>query len=235
MVRAEAVEPRARLCLALDVPTPEEAVAWVRRTRGWFGTYKIGLQLFCSAGRSVVSAVRDAGAERIFLDLKLHDIPNTVAGAVRALADLGVDELTIHTGGGQGMMAAAVAAAEGRLTLLGVTVLTSLDVGELAAVGAAGPPDALAERRARLAAEAGVGGLVCSAAEVARIRDAVGPAVRLVTPGIRPAGASAGDQRRVATPAAAIRDGADLLVIGRAVTAAVDPEAAAAAICAEIS
>lgn len=230
----DAVAPRTHLCLALDVPTPGEAVAWVRRTREWFGTYKIGLQLFCSAGRSVVSAVRDAGAERVFLDLKLHDIPNTVAGAVRALADLGVDQLTIHTGGGAAMMEAAVAAAEGRLTLLGVTVLTSLDEAALAAVGAEGPPEALAVRRARLAAEVGVGGLVCSAAEVARIRAAVGPELWLVTPGIRPAGTSAGDQRRVATPAAAIRDGADLLVIGRAVTRAEDPEAVAAAICSEV-
>lgn len=219
-----------RLCLALDVTGTADAVRWVERTRDVFGVYKIGLELFSAAGPAAIRAVRDAGARRIFLDLKLHDVPNTVAGAVRALAAHGVDLLTVHTAGGADMLRAAAGAAGPDLRLLGVTVLTSLDAAGLAAAGALPDVEAVAARRARLAVAAGVGGLVCSALEAGRLRQQVGASVLLVTPGLRLPGDAAGDQRRVATPAEAIAAGADLLVIGRSITAASEPERALAAL-----
>lgn len=221
----------SRLCLALDVSTAAEAERWVERTRGAFGIYKIGLQLFCAEGRRVVERVRAAGAPRIFLDLKLHDIPNTVASAVRALGDLGVDWLTVHTGGGAEMMrAAADAADEAGVELLGVTVLTSLDERAAAAGGLSGPLPELVDRRAKLAVEQGLPGLVCSPHEAARLRALLGDEVRLVTPGIRLVGADHGDQKRVATPRMALAAGASCLVIGRAVTRATDLDAALGAL-----
>ena len=209
-------------CLALDVPDAQRAEAWVRQLHGHVGTFKIGLQLFCAEGPGVVARIRKAGARRIFLDLKLHDIPNTVASAVRALGELGVDLLTLHTAGGTEMMRAAVDAA-GRTRLLGVTVLTSLDAAELAEVGDAVDVPTLVSRRAALAVRCGVGGLVCSAAEVGRLRGAFGATPYMVTPGVRLPEAALDDQRRVTTPRRARLEGADLLVVGRPVLSAADP------------
>lgn len=225
------MSPDSRLCLALDVSTADEAVRWVERTASVFATFKIGLQLFCAEGPTVVRRVRAAGARRIFLDLKLHDIPNTVAGAVRSLARLGIDDLTLHIPGGPAMMQAAVgAAAESGIRLFGVTVLTSLDRNALARMGTDRDVAALVLDRARLAVQCGLPGLVCSAREVAPLRDVLGREVELVTPGIRLATDTHGDQRRVTTPAMALADGADRLVIGRAVTAADDVDAALGAL-----
>lgn len=213
----------SRLCLALDVPTGAQAIEWVERTQHIFGVYKIGLELFCAEGRQVIDAVKAAGAESVFLDLKLHDIPRTVGRAVGRLADLGVDYLTIHTSGGGDMMAAAAEAAESRITLLGVTVLTSLDRSALSDVGVTGTAEDAVSQRARLALNSGLRGLVCSAQEAARLREELGSTAYLVTPGIRLPGGDIGDQKRVMTPARAIHSGADLLVIGRAVTASENP------------
>lgn len=217
--------PADAFCLALDVPDASGAEAWVRRTHARIGTFKVGLQLFCAEGPEVVHRLRAAGARRLFLDLKLHDIPNTVGSAVRALSRLGVDLLTIHTAGGVEMMQAAVAEA-GTTRLLGVTVLTSLDAAALVALGDATDPAEHVMHRATAAMRAGVHGLVCSAAEVGEVRRAVGPAAELVTPGIRLADAPGDDQKRVATPGRARREGASLLVIGRPVTGAPDWETA---------
>lgn len=225
---------RDHLCLALDVDDVDEAVRWVERTCRHFRTYKIGLELFSAAGPAAVDAVRRAGAEAIFVDLKLHDIPTTVARAVRALKGLSIDYLTVHVGGGRAMLEAAVEAAAGSLRLLGVTVLTSLDDEGLHELGFGGSVDAAVVARARLAIAAGLGGLVCSAADAAPVRAAVGTAPVLVTPGIRPAGEGRDDQRRIATPRAAREAGADLLVIGRAVTRARDWRAAVEALRAEL-
>lgn len=219
------MQARERLILALDVPDADAAVAWVRRLGSKVGLVKIGLELFVAAGPELVRRVRGLGAG-VFLDLKLHDIPNTVAGAVRSAARLDVQMLTLHASGGGAMLAAAVEAArasEHAPLLLGVTVLTSLEA-------APGQVVALAQQ----VAEAGLGGAVASGQEAAAIR-AAQPRLKLVVPGIRPAGASFGDQVRVATPAAAVRAGADYLVLGRAITAAADPEAALASVLAEIT
>jgi orotidine-5'-phosphate decarboxylase len=166
----------------------------------------------------------------VFLDLKLHDIPNTVQGAARSAARSGAALLTVHAGGGADMIAAAVRGAGPKVRVLAVTVLTSLDGAALDAIGLAGPPEAAVVRLARLAVAAGAGGLVCSPLEVAAVRAAVGPGPLLVVPGVRPAGAARGDQSRVATPEAAVRDGADVLVLGRPLRDAPDPAAAARAI-----
>ena len=212
----------ARLCLALDVSTTEEATKWVERTRGTFGVYKIGLELFCAEGRSVIDAVRSAGAPAVFLDLKLHDIPRTVERSVSRLVALGVDYLTIHTGGGRAMMAAAAQAAGKDLRLLGVTILTSFDDAALREVGVLSTPADAAVQRATLAIDSGVTGLVCSAQEAAQIRTQLGSVPYLVTPGIRLQGGDVGDQKRVMTPSRAIEAGSNLLVIGRMITGATD-------------
>lgn len=192
----------------------------------------MGLEAYVRWGTEAVRVARREGAA-VFLDLKLHDIPNTVAGAVRAAADLGVSYLTLHAGGGPAMLAAAAEAAKEAtqgaaepLRLLAVTLLTHLDDAQLAALDLPGEPRARVERWARLAAQAGCAGVVCSPLEVARLRAQHARPFCLVTPGIRPAGAHHGDQRRVATPEAAWTDGADLLVIGRPLTQAADPAAA---------
>ncbi len=180
------------------------------------------------AGNSIVERLRERGF-KVFLDLKLHDIPNTVAGAVRSVAGAGASLLTIHAGGGAAMMRAAAeaATAPGAPRLLAVTVLTSMDAAQLAAVGVPDPPAAQVLRLARLAATAGIDGLVCSAEEVGAVRQAMGPDALLVVPGIRPAGpsATADDQRRIATPAEAMARGASMLVVGRPITQANDPAA----------
>ncbi len=209
------------------------------------GVLKVGLEAFVRWGKRAVeraqrsvtrdgsSGTGDAGG-RLFLDLKLHDIPNTVAGAVRSAADLGADLLTVHAGGGPAMLEAAAKAAEGRVTILAVTVLTHLDAGELARLDLPGGAAERALRWAILARDAGCGGVVSSPHELTALRGALPRPFRLVTPGVRPAGAELGDQKRVATPRAALDAGADLLVIGRPLTQAADPEAALDALAAEI-
>ncbi|HXQ90743.1 MAG TPA: orotidine-5'-phosphate decarboxylase [Acidimicrobiales bacterium] len=223
-------DPRDRLALALDVDDLVVALRLARRLRPWFGVAKVGLELFGAAGPETVSALTVEGY-RVFLDLKLHDIPTTVSRASRVLGGLGVAFTTVHTQGGEAMVRAAVSGmAEGATAaggptpcVLGVTVLTS---------DTDAPAGALASR-ARLAAEAGCGGLVCAAADLGVTRRAA-PGLVTVVPGIRPAGTSSDDQARASTPAGAIAAGADILVIGRAVTAAGDPEAMAAAVLDEV-
>lgn len=221
------------LC-AIDTPEMSRAEALIAAVAGAVGGVKLGLEFFAAHGPDGVRRAA-AGQASVFLDLKLHDIPNTVAGAVRAALALDPLFLTLHSAGGPAMMRAAVEARGDRRTkLLGVTVLTSLDEGDLAATGQTGPVAAQVRRLALLARSAGLDGVVCSPQEVAMLREACGPDFLLVVPGIRPAGAAAGDQKRVQTPRDAIAAGADYLVIGRPITAAPDPAAAARAILAEI-
>lgn len=225
---------RDRLVLPLDVPTLEEARALIAELKDEVGVFKVGLELFTAEGPRAVEAVLEAEA-RCFLDLKLHDIPATMAGAVRAAARLGVHFLTVHAGAGpEGLARAAEAAAGSRTELLAVTVLTSMDSAQLAATGHAEPPSALVERYAALALGAGLPGLVCSPEECAALRARFGPRPTLMVPGVRPAGSDAGDQRRVATPAEAIGAGASLLVVGRPIRGARDRARAARAIVDEI-
>ena len=232
-----------RLLIALDVPAAAAATLLADRLRGAVGGFKIGKQLFTAAGPDVVRALVERG-DRVFLDLKYHDIPNTVAGAVASAAGLGVWMLNVHASGGSAMMAAARGAADetaertgsGRPLVIGVTVLTSLDAAGLAEVGIDRPPDKLALRLARLAQDAGLDGVVASARETPGIRAACGPEFLIVTPGIRGGAAVAGadDQRRAMSPADAIAAGSSYLVVGRPVTAAADPRAAAEAIVREM-
>ncbi len=225
------------LILALDVPTREQAAPLLRQLRGHLRWVKIGLQMFTAHGPDYVRAVADEGFD-VFLDLKLHDIPNTVAKAVESLAPLPIGMLTIHTGGGREMMSAAVKAQQASrpdLLLLGVTVLTSMDGNELANIGVGGTPEMQVARLGSLAASAGMKGLVCSPLEVALLRRMLPPDLRLVTPGIRPAGESGGDdQKRIMTPADAARAGSSYIVVGRPILQAPDPAAAARAILAEL-
>jgi len=225
--------PSDRLIVALDFPETRAALALVDRLHGATRWFKVGLELYIAEGNSLVAELKRRGYS-IFLDLKLHDIPNTVASAVRAATHLGVDMLTVHAAGGPEMLSATVQAAESRLALLAVTVLTSMDAAQLEAIGVTGTPAAQVERLATMALACGVGGLVCSPNEVASLRKQFGSGPLLVIPGIRPEGADIGDQRRVATPAAAIASGASYLVVGRPITRAIDPEAAARAILAEM-
>jgi len=218
-----------RVAVALDTPERETFDAWCAFFGPRVGVLKVGLEAFVRWGPPAVETAR-RNARAVFLDLKLHDIPNTVAGAVRSASELGVDYLTVHAGGGRPMLAAAADAAAGGPTILAVTVLTHLDAAELGVLGLPGPSDDRVVAWARLAREAGCGGMVCSAREVGRVRSAVPPPAVLVTPGIRPAGSEAGDQRRVATPREALAAGADLLVVGRPLTRAKDPGAALAAL-----
>lgn len=226
--------PRGRLIVALDVPGAARAEALADAVAPESGLLKLGLELFCAEGPPVLR--RLSARAPVFLDLKLHDIPNTVAGAVRSLAPLGAAMLTVHAGGGPAMIEAARRAAEesgrARPLVLAVTVLTSMDAAQLSATGVAGGPVQQVLRLARMAIDSGADGLVCSPREVAPIRAALGDAPALVVPGIRPPGATAGDQSRIATPEEAVRDGADWIVVGRPVTAAPDPAAAARAIVA---
>lgn len=227
---------RDRLIVALDFPAPAEAFALVERLEGRARWFKVGLELFIAAGPGIVDKLAGQGYS-VFLDLKLHDIPNTVAGGVRSAAGLGAELLTIHAGGGPAMLRAAREAAEavpGAPKLLAVTVLTSMDSAQLAATGVEREPAAQVELLARMGLEAGIDGFVSSPKEVRALRAMVGPAGTLVIPGIRPAGAALGDQSRVATPAAALRDGASYLVVGRPITQADDPAQAVEAILAEM-
>jgi len=226
------MDPRDRLIVALDVPSVDAAEAIVTRLGETVSFYKIGYQLAFAGGLDYAPKLIAAG-KRVFLDLKLHDIGNTVAAGVKSVARLGASFLTVHAF--PQVMHAAVDARENGLRILGVTVLTSLSDADLAKAGYAATVRELALLRAEQACEIGVDGLVCSPEEVSLLRDAVGNKLVLVCPGIRPVGAADGDQKRVATPAAAIRAGADYLVVGRPVIAASDPKAAAAAIVAEIA
>ena len=228
----------AEIIVALDVESRAEAVSKVRSLGAAIGFYKIGLELFSAEGPDVVKAVKDLG-KHVFLDLKLHDIPRTVERSVRAASRLGVDLMTIHSVGGRSMIrAAADAAAEfgaAAPKILAVTVLTSLDQGDLADIGVAGRTPA--EQVAAMAAFAvanGASGLVSSPREVGALSRSLPAGTLFVTPGVRPAGGAVGDQKRVATPAEAVRDGATHLVIGRPILAASDPVAAAEDILAEI-
>ncbi len=227
--------PTNRLIVAIDTPDASHAQALVTAVGPHCGMVKLGLEVFAALGPSAFAA---AVGYPVFLDVKLHDIPNTVAGAVRALLPCRPTMLTIHAAGGAAMIAAARDAMEpagsARPLLLAVTVLTSLSAGTLSQTGVAGGPRQQVLRLARLALDAGADGLVCSAAEIAMLRDAFGAAPVLVVPGIRPEGADYGDQARVATPQAAIAAGASYIVVGRPITRADDPAAAAAAIAASI-
>jgi orotidine-5'-phosphate decarboxylase len=212
---------------AVDRPDLEGTLTLVRALAPHVGGIKLGLEFFAAQGPRGVEAVTRLGLPT-FLDLKLHDIPNTVAGAVREVARLGVAYLTLHASGGRAMLEAAAAVPD-RPALLGVTVLTSLDAADLAELGFTAGPDDQALRLARLAMAAGLDGLVCSPLEVAALRRALGPGPKIVVPGIRPAGAG-DDQKRVMAPAEALALGADVLVIGRPITRAAAPAEAAAGI-----
>ena len=227
---------RERLVFPLDFPTLAEARRAGELLAPSVGVLKVGLELFLREGPEAVRLGHALGRE-VFLDLKLHDIPETVERAVASAGALGVRYLTVHAAGGAAMLTGAVAAAAqapSPLTLLAVTMLTSLDAADLAAQGIAGTAREHVLRLARLAWDAGVRGFVASAAEARPLREALGREALLVTPGIRPAGAAAGDQKRVATPAQAIADGADLFVVGRPIRDAADPLGAASAVVAEI-
>ena len=226
------MEPRERLIVALDVSSVEAAQALVARLGDAVSFYKIGYQLAFAGGLDYAPKLANAG-KRVFLDLKLHDIGNTVAQGVKSVARLGASFLTVHAY--PQTMQAAVEAREGDLRILAVTVLTSYNDADLAAAGYDLTVGELATERAKQARDIGVDGVVCSPEEVGKLRTIVGSKLALVTPGIRPVGAEIGDQKRIATPAAAIAAGADYLVVGRPVVAAADPKAAAEAIVAEIA
>ena len=226
-------DPGNRLIAALDVPGRAEADALTGRLAGAADWLKIGLELFVAAGPSLVESYAAQG-RRVMLDLKLHDIPATVERAVARASDLGAQLLTIHAGGGRGMIEAAAGAAGGGLRILAVTVLTSLDQRDLAEVGEDVPLEELVIRRARLAIDAGAHGVVASPLEAAALRTIAPAGFLIVTPGVRAAGAT-GDQKRVATAAEARAAGADLVVVGRPIRDAADPAAAARAIAAELA
>jgi orotidine-5'-phosphate decarboxylase len=222
---------KAPIAVALDAPDAETAARWAQAVTPHVSVVKVGLELFCRTGPSIVQSVRGASGTGLFLDLKLHDIPNTVAGAARSVARLRPTYLTVHAVGGAAMVRAAVEAAPD-VVIAAVTVLTSTDDATLADVGLAGPSLDAVRRLSVLSVGAGARALVCSPHEVVAVRAEVGPDIVLITPGVRPAGASANDQARIATPEQALADGADLLVIGRPITGAADPGAAAAQVAA---
>jgi orotidine-5'-phosphate decarboxylase len=224
---------RERLIVALDVSSAGEAQRLVQRIGEAAGIYKVGLQLFTAEGPALVRELVASG-RRVFLDLKLHDIPNTVSHAVKAAGELGVHMLTVHSSGGSAMLRAAVEASAGRLNLLAVTVLTSLSDDDLPEIGI---PDRVVDqalRMAELARSAGCQGIVTSPREILPLRKLLGENFMIVTPGIRPAGSATHDQQRTATPAQAIGNGASHIVVGRPITHAADPVQAAGAIIAEM-
>jgi orotidine-5'-phosphate decarboxylase len=223
----------APIAVALDAPNLETASRWAALVTPHVRTVKIGLELYLRYGPDVVASIRGASGVQVFLDLKLHDIPATVASAARAVARLRPQLVTVHAAGGPAMIRAAVEAAGGT-PIAAVTALTSLHAEDLDAIGVPGTTADWVLRLAALAVDAGASALVCSPREVAAVRSEVGPDITLVTPGVRPAGTDAHDQARVATPEEALTAGADLLVIGRAITGAPDPGAAAAAIAASL-
>lgn len=233
-----AIQPAQRLFVALDTPDEARALALCERLSGVAGGVKVGNELFTAAGPAGVARLGAVGLP-IFLDLKFHDIPNTVGGAVSAALALKPFMLTIHAGGGVAMMRAAVEAAAGagteRPLLIGITVLTSMNDAALAATGVSNPVLHHAEHLARLSRDSGLDGITCSAHEAPALRAACGPDFVLVVPGIRPAAVGGDDQKRTVTPAEAVRLGADYLVVGRPITGADDPAAAAGAVAAEIA
>ncbi len=226
----------SRIIVALDYPSAEQASAFIERVTPDSCILKVGKELFTRSGPAFVGELVERGF-RVFLDLKYHDIPNTVARACAAAADLGVWMLNVHALGGRRMMEAAREAIEARSDrplLIAVTILTSMDAGDLAEIGIDSAPADMVRRLAGLASESGLDGVVCSAHEAGMLRRDNGPGFTLVTPGIRPAGSDSGDQRRIMTPAEAIAAGSDYLVIGRPITGADDPQAVLAAINGEI-
>ena len=227
------MDARDRLILALDVPSVADAEAMIERLGDAVSFYKIGYQLGFAGGLSLAQSLI-AAKKQVFIDFKLHDIGNTVARGVESVAKLGATFLTVHAYP-QTMHAAVEARAGSSLRILAVTVLTSYDDADLAAAGYDFTVSELVAERAAQARDIGVDGLVCSAEEAANLRGLVGPKMALVTPGIRPAGAASGDQKRIMAPSAAIAAGADFLVVGRPILAAPDPKKAAEAIVAEIA
>jgi len=220
---------RAPIAVALDAPDLDTAAHWASLVTPHVSTLKIGLELYLRYGPDAVASVRGARGADVFLDLKLHDIPATVLGAARSVAKVRPNMLTVHACAGAAAIEAAVQALP-QTTIVGVTVLTSLNDDDLTEIGMAGPVRDAVVRLARLAVGAGARGLVCSPREVAAVRAEVGQDITLITPGVRPPGLANDDQVRVATPGEALRAGADLLVIGRPITSAADPGAAAAAL-----
>ncbi|WP_263385191.1 orotidine-5'-phosphate decarboxylase [Granulicella arctica] len=230
-------DPKERLIVALDFPSAAPARTFLTQLGGTCRWLKVGMELYYAEGNSFVQELRTLGYE-VFLDLKFHDIPNTVAGAIRSASTAGATLLTLHAAGGAVMMEAAAHAASqlsASPRLLAVTVLTSMDSAQLAGIGITDTPADQVLRLAKLAWASGIRGMVCSAEEVALLRSTLGPSAELVVPGIRPAGTAIGDQKRVASPADAIRRGASRLVVGRPITHAAAPQAAAEAILAEIA
>jgi len=229
---------KPELVVALDEPDFDRASALVAKTASKVQWYKVGYQAYYGYGERIIADLRIAG-KSLFLDLKLHDIPSTTAAGVRAAVKTGASLLTLHAAGGRAMLEAAAAArddagASGRLRLLAVTVLTSMSASDLREVGVDREPQAVVPMRARLAASCGIDGVVCAVAEARAVREATNAGFVVLCPGIRPAGASEGDQRRVATPSDAARAGVDFIVVGRPIAQAQDPAAAADAIAREI-
>jgi orotidine-5'-phosphate decarboxylase len=219
-----------RIIFALDVGDFDSARSWVNRLKGRVGWFKIGLELFTATGPDIVKVVKDSGI-KCFLDLKFHDIPNTVAGAVRSAVRTGADMMTVHLSGGRAMLLAAQDAAgdessrigNKKPNIVGVSVLTSLGIDDMTDIGVERNPADQVIHLARLASSCRLDGMVCSADDLSHIRKQVPEELMLVTPGIRPGGSQTGDQKRIATPAAALKAGADLLVIGRPISEADDP------------
>lgn len=229
------MNPVDRLVLPLDVPSLSDAQRWVELMRGHVGVFKVGLELFTAVGPSALNAVHSAGA-RSFLDLKLHDIPATMARATQAAVAQGASYLTVHTAAGPTALAAVAEVARGTQTkLLGVSVLTSMSQSDLEKTQVQGSIADVVVERVVMAVDAGLDGFVCSPLECAVLRERFGTAITLVVPGIRPAGSAADDQTRRATPSEAVARGADLLVVGRPIRNADDPVAAAQAIVTEIA
>ena len=228
------ISPRDRLILALDFPTKAEALALVSSLSGAVSTYKIGLQLYTAEGPEIIRAVAATGAN-IFLDLKLHDIPSTVAKAVAAAGELGVQMLTVHLSGGRAMLSAAMEAKPANLFLLGVTVLTSATPETLSETGVNSGVAEQVLRLAELGHKTGIDGLISSPHEAKTLRKRFGDEMKLITPGVRPSWAAAHDQKRFATPDAALKSGADYLVVGRPITGDSDPRAAIDRLLAEIA
>ena len=225
------MDARERLVVAVDLSDRDDILRLVDSLRGSVGVFKLGLQAFISNGPSIVREVVAAG-EKVFLDLKIHDIPNTAKHAVAEAAGLGASMATVHAAGGQSMLRAC---AHDSLLVLGVTVLTSLAESDLLQIGMGGNAVENAVRLATLARDAGLRGVVASPLEIEAIREACGPGFVILTPGIRPAGADAGDQRRTMTPRQAIAAGADYIVVGRPITGAADPRSAARSIVEEMA
>lgn len=225
---------KAPIAVALDAPDLTAGRALAEAVAGHVEVLKLGLEITLLGGPVAAAAITEGLDVDVFFDLKLHDIPNTVAGAIRSIRHLRPRFVTVHASGGEAMIAAAADAAP-EIDIVAVTLLTSMDASDAAAVGFGPSPEDLVTRLATLAVNAGAKAIVCSPSEVSAVRRAVGPGITLITPGVRPAGSAAGDQRRVATPEQALADGADLLVIGRPISAAADPAAAAERIAASIA